>query len=148
MPIRKILVAVDGSELATAAVRLAAELAAGLGGELAIVAVYDPKVVMSVEGGPSALDLVAILRDDARRSLDEAAKEAAACPPVAIFVRDGSPGREILAAADEWSADLVVLGTHGRGGLTRLLLGSTADSVVRHARCPVLVVPRSAVGPR
>jgi nucleotide-binding universal stress UspA family protein len=146
MPIRKILVAVDGSELATAAVRLAAELAAGLGGELAIVAVYDPKVVMSVEGGPSALDLVAIHRDDARRSLDEAAKEATACPPVATFVRDGSPGREILAAADEWSADLVVLGTHGRGGLTRLLLGSTADSVVRHAGCPVLVVPRSAVG--
>jgi nucleotide-binding universal stress UspA family protein len=144
MPFRKVLVAVDGSELATAAVRVAAEIAADLGGELAIVSVFDPLTVMSIEGGPTALDLVGILRDDARRSVDEAAKEAAACPPVERMVREGRPGTEIRTAAEEWKADLIAIGTHGRGGLTRLLLGSTAESVVRHAPCPVLVVPESA----
>ena len=145
MPFRKVLVAVDGSELATAAVRAAADLASGLGGELAIVSVFDPRVVMSIEGGPSALDLVGILRDDARRSVDEAAKEAAACPPVERMVREGAPGTEIRAAAAEWKADLIAIGTHGRGGLKRLLLGSTAEAVVRHAPCPVLVVPESSL---
>lgn len=145
MPFRKVLVAVDGSELATEAVRVAADLASRAGGELAIVSVFDPRVVMSIEGGPSALDLIGILRDDARRAVDEAAKEAAACPPVERMVREGSPGTEIRAAAAEWKADLIAIGTHGRGGLKRLLLGSTAEAVVRHAPCPVLVVPESSL---
>jgi nucleotide-binding universal stress UspA family protein len=49
-----------------------------------------------------------------------------------------------VAAAHEWRAALIVLGTHGRSGVTRLLLGSTAEAVLRHAPCPVVVVPMSA----
>jgi len=144
MSFRKILAAVDGSELATAAARTAAWLAAAVGGEFALVSVFDPSVVLSVEGGPTAIELAGILREDARRALDVAAKEATACPAAARLVREGSPGAEIRAAAAEWGADLIVLGTHGRGGIKRLLLGSTAESVLRHAPCPVLVVPESA----
>ena len=148
MSFRKILAAVDGSEIATEAARTAAGLAAAVGGQFALVSVFDPSVVLSVEGGPTAIELAGILREDARRALDMAAKEASACPAAARLVREGSPGAEIRAAAVEWGADLIVLGTHGRGGLKRLLLGSTAESVLRHAPCPVLVVPASARGLR
>lgn len=63
------------------------------------------------------------------------------------FLREGTPWKEIVESAREWPADLIVVGTHGRSGLTRLLFGSTAEGVVRHARSPVVVVPpASATG--
>jgi nucleotide-binding universal stress UspA family protein len=55
----------------------------------------------------------------------------------------GDPGREIVRAAQEWHADLIVLGTHGRNALGRLMMGSTAEAVFRHAPCPVLLVRQS-----
>ncbi|WP_428266059.1 universal stress protein [Haliangium sp.] len=57
-----------------------------------------------------------------------------------IHARLGTPAEEILTLADEVDADLVVVGTHGRSGLERLFMGSVAERVVRHARCPVLVM--------
>lgn len=57
-----------------------------------------------------------------------------------IEIREGDPWREIVAAADEMAADLAVLGTHGRGGLDRLFLGSVAEKLVRRLPCPVLSV--------
>lgn len=56
------------------------------------------------------------------------------------IVREGEPAGEIMAAAAEWKADLIVMGTHGRRGIGRLFLGSTAEQVARHAPCPVLCV--------
>jgi nucleotide-binding universal stress UspA family protein len=55
-------------------------------------------------------------------------------------LKEGDPAREILAAAREFKADLIVLGTHGRTGLSRLLMGSVAEQVVRKAPCPVLSI--------
>jgi universal stress protein E len=63
-------------------------------------------------------------------------------------VRVGEPAREIAAEAAEWDPDLVVLGTHGRTGVARVLLGSVAGEVLRGARCSVLVVPAAAVAER
>jgi nucleotide-binding universal stress UspA family protein len=59
-------------------------------------------------------------------------------------VRGGSPAREILEVALNASVELIVLGTHGRGGVERFLLGSVAEKVLRKARCPVMVVPSTA----
>jgi nucleotide-binding universal stress UspA family protein len=59
---------------------------------------------------------------------------------VAAAVDFGSPTERILALAEDVSADLIVLGTHGRTGLKRLVVGSVAENVLRHAHCPVLVV--------
>jgi nucleotide-binding universal stress UspA family protein len=56
------------------------------------------------------------------------------------FVREGDPGGEILRAAQFTNADLIVMGTHGRTGLSRLLMGSVAEQVLRKAPCPVLTV--------
>lgn len=59
-----------------------------------------------------------------------------------ITIRIGDPGREIVAYAEEVSAGLIVISSHGRSGLKRLLIGSVADRVVRLAHCPVLVLRR------
>jgi nucleotide-binding universal stress UspA family protein len=62
-----------------------------------------------------------------------------------MLLRDGTPHAEIVKAAREETADMIVMGTHGRGGLERLLLGSVAGRVIRLAPCPVLTVrPRDA----
>jgi nucleotide-binding universal stress UspA family protein len=58
-------------------------------------------------------------------------------------VQDGPPASGILQFAEDRHADLIAIGTHGRGGLSRAVLGSVADKVVRGAHCPVLVVPRA-----
>jgi nucleotide-binding universal stress UspA family protein len=144
----KILVAVDRSELASRAVAVGADLAARLGGQLGLVTVVDPRAAVAVEGGLSASETLRMLREDAEAMLRAAAEEAAACPPTHRFVREGKPGPEVCASAREWGADMIVIGTHGRGGLARLLLGSTAEAVVRHAPCPVLVIPASPGGDR
>ena len=57
-------------------------------------------------------------------------------------VRQGDPAAEVLAAADDWSADLIMIGTRGQTGLTRLLHGSVARKVLEHARCSVLIERR------
>ena len=59
----------------------------------------------------------------------------------------GEHTSEILAEAEEWGADILVLGTQGRGGLSRFLIGSVAESVVRRAPCDVLVIPAAAFEP-
>jgi nucleotide-binding universal stress UspA family protein len=59
------------------------------------------------------------------------------------FMRTGAPHVEITEAARELGIDLIILSTHGRTGITRMLLGSTAEKVVRHAPCPVLIVRES-----
>jgi universal stress protein A len=56
-------------------------------------------------------------------------------------VRMGRPAEEIVAAAGKGKSNLIVLGTHGRSGLSHLLMGSVSERVVRHAQCPVVVVP-------
>jgi nucleotide-binding universal stress UspA family protein len=60
--------------------------------------------------------------------------------PVTRAMCEGDPASEIVIAADEWGADVIVMGTHARGPVARVLLGSTAETVVRRAHCPVLTV--------
>ena len=85
----------------------------------------------------------------ARRQAKEAVEQAEAqiyslFPGVSIDVTteviDGSPSRVIVETADEWKANLIVVGSHGHGFWSRVLLGSVSDSVVRHAHCSVVTV--------
>ena len=62
---------------------------------------------------------------------------------VSVAVRYGIPYDEIVTAAHEMKADLIVISTHGRSGLSRAMMGSTAERIVRHATCPVLTVRRA-----
>ena len=86
-------------------------------------------------------EVYATARTWGRAELDKwAAQGAAAGLKVRPVLRSGVPHEEIVALATDEFADLLVIGTHGRGGMSRVLLGSVADRVVRLAPCPVLTV--------
>ena len=89
------------------------------------------------------LDLEAFARslnDEAAKCLSKWRKAVASESPVEEELRAGTPYREIVATAGDRKMDLIVMGTHGRTGLAGLFIGSTAERVVHHAQCPVLVV--------
>ena len=143
MPFQRLLVAIDGSEFAAHALAVASSLATALSAHIALVYVVDPKLVAGDTGVP-ADQMWAMLRQEGHELLDTAASAIPAQPQSWKFLREGAPWKEIIESAREWPADLIVVGTHGRSGLTRLLLGSTAEEVVRHGPCPVVVVPPTA----
>lgn len=142
MQFERILVAIDGSEFAAHAVDVAASLAKAVSAQIGLVHVIDPKLVGSEVGIPAEQQW-ALLRRDGRNLLDAARSATPGQPQPWEFLREGTPWKEIIDSAREWHADVIVVGTHGRTGLTRLVFGSTADGVLRHASCPVVVVPRA-----
>lgn len=141
MAYQNILLAVDFSEHAELAVERAAELARLYHARLYLVHVveYLPPVDSSLGSTvPFAIDLTEDMAEAARkRLLDIASRLGIAESQCRIEV--GSPKTEIIRIAEEASIDLIVLGSHGRRGLS-LLLGSTASSVMHHAACDVLAV--------
>lgn len=133
----KVLVAIDGSECSARALAAGAEQARLSGAALAIVCAVDPLPALSPEFIPTAG-----IFEELRLAGEELLKKTAAglYPAPQTFLRQGRPDYEVVACAKQWGADLLVLGTHGRTGLGRVLLGSVAEHVVRHAPCSVLVV--------
>ena len=132
----KILLATDGSSEAELASRTAAELAQSTGSELHLLYVG--------EAANPYVEEVGLAGDDrqARTVLDaEAEKVRTVGGTVAqAHLSMGKAGHEIVALAEEIETGLIVIGSRGRGGIRRALMGSVSDSVVRHAHCPVLVV--------
>jgi nucleotide-binding universal stress UspA family protein len=138
MSFRRILIALDDSAIAAHALKAATDLTTALKAQAALVYVVDPTLAQPDSGIPAA-EGVATLKREGQAFLATAAQRTGE-PPAWQFLRDGKPSDQILAAAREWDADVIVIGTHGRSGVSRLLLGSTAEAVVRHAPCPVLVI--------
>jgi nucleotide-binding universal stress UspA family protein len=140
MRFQKILVAIDRSEFAAHAVRVASDLATAVSGQIGLVHVIDVTLIGNEAGVPAA-ELRALQRRDGQGLLDAAASAMSAHPQPWKFLHEGTAWKEIIRSAREWPADVIVVGTHGRSGLRRFLLGSIAEGVVRHAPCPVMVVP-------
>jgi nucleotide-binding universal stress UspA family protein len=137
LAVRTILHPTDFSGPSRSALGLAWALARDYGARLIVVHVVAPPVVVSAEG-------VAPLNPDEFRAAarEELGRLAVPCAdvPVERRLEEGDAAAEILRAARESNADLIVMGTHGRTGLSRLLMGSVAEQVVRRASCPVLTV--------
>ena len=138
----RIVVPTDFSSCADAAWDAALRTARGFGAEVVLmhVVVDTPRFAE----GPTGADLRNTL-DGARRWAERELEQRVAAArasglPVRSLLRTGEPQREILDVIAGERADLVVIGTHGRGGLARALLGSVADNVIRLAPCPVLSV--------
>jgi universal stress protein A len=140
----RILLAVDGSEPSEAAARL---LAARPWPEDAIVRVlsvvhmaYLPATPFLVDAGVNYQELQKPLLDLAEQVTDSTvAMLAARGLDAEKAVRRGDPRTQIIEEATTWRADLIVIGSHGRTGLERILMGSVAEYVVRHAGCSVEV---------
>ena len=130
-PIRCILFPTDFSPAANAAFEYAERLAASTGARLLVLHV---KQELPTVGPMSDLD------GETKRQLHAVQPQS---PDVDVerIVISGSPGAAICWIAQERRCDQIVMGTHGRTGLINLLMGSVAEYVVRHARCPVLSVP-------
>lgn len=122
-PAQQILVATDFSDSADAALGVAAQYARALHARLHLLHIFTAEEL------------------EVTRLLADAAAEAGPDVPVTVAGTGGDPAEEILRYARRQPIDLIVVGTHGRTGVSRVLLGSVAERVVRGARCPVLVVP-------
>jgi nucleotide-binding universal stress UspA family protein len=143
----RIVVPTDFSTCAEQAWALAQRLAAAFGSELVLAHVVVETPLWSE--GPFNMDRVrdvyAAARTWGTEMLDRWATEARNKGlSVRTALRAGAPHEEIVALATDERADLVVIGTHGRGGVNRALLGSVADRVVRLAPCPVLTIREPA----
>jgi nucleotide-binding universal stress UspA family protein len=139
MGLDHILVSVDGSESSKGAVKSAIELHRSYGSAVTVLAVADiPPHIYGVD--PSVAEA---LMGKARKHLDEAVGQAlAAGVQVEPLLREGEPPQLIVQLARETKSNLIVMGSHGRTGLKRLLMGSVTERVVGHAGCPVLVARR------
>jgi nucleotide-binding universal stress UspA family protein len=137
--IRAILVAADFSGCSEDAFRVALSLARDYRARLIVLHVPTPPPFVT----PGELQRTLQRPDGYRAELEGRLRlvyAADSLPEVEYRVEDGDPAVEILAAAREVRCDLIVMGTHGRTGLGRLLMGSVAEQVVRKAACPVLTV--------
>jgi CBS domain-containing protein/nucleotide-binding universal stress UspA family protein len=151
MPFSDILVPIDYSEAGDAALRVAAQLARAARGRLLVTHMLPPVYTMA-EFPILPIDAEWIAEERSR--LDAHVREALAptdgeLPSFAVEVFVDTPFLGIVRLAAERKVDLIVIGTHGRSGLKRLVLGSVAERVVRFAPCPVLTVhgPVATRGP-
>lgn len=141
----RILVPVDGSDASHAGLNEALALAAQNQGRLRLLHVVDDLITMPImEGGIFAGELIDLLRKQGKQLLEETAalckKKGIAAETVLLEQVGGQAGMVIVEQARDWPAEIIVMGTHGRKGLKRIVLGSDAEYVIRHSNVPVLLV--------
>src|SRR5262245_46761839 len=134
---RHILIPTDGSKLAEHGVAHGLALAKSLGAKVSVIFVVEPLSEMT---GRFAR-YIELRKDEATSALVRAANAAkeADVPSETIQVEDPQPHRAIIAAAEDKGCDLIVMSSHGRSGLSVLLIGSVTNKVLAHAKTPVLV---------
>lgn len=150
----RILISADGSDFSRAAVEKCCQIIVQPGDTaIKIVSVYE--VIEPVDLFDAPAEFSRRLEDSARRQAEEFAEQAAAtireCFPdsnidLTVQVSKGAPEQILVETAQDWGADLVVVGSHGRGFWGRTLLGSVTDTLVHHAPCSVLVVRKEKRG--
>jgi nucleotide-binding universal stress UspA family protein len=143
MTFKKILCPVDFSEDSQQAMQVAAELARGSQATLVLLYVWQPKQWMTDYGmqWPNEVLIEAQATEEGKLATYREDAQRLGVPEVATRLMRGEPWDQIVSAAREDPAvDLIVMGTHGRTGLRRALIGSVAERVVRHAPCTVMVV--------
>jgi nucleotide-binding universal stress UspA family protein len=136
---KHILVPIDFGETSEAVLDAAIELARRFGSQLTVIHVYQTPVYFYEGITYATTEVFGPIEEVAKRQLETTLREVQTKIPTAKAVLGrGAPALEILAAIDEVHADLVVMGTHGRKGVGRVLFGSVAEKVVRHSPAPVL----------
>jgi putative phosphoribosyl transferase len=144
-PIKHVLVATDLGPVSDRALAHASDLALTLGAELVVLHVIELAAYPNpypIPGVPISVPSAYGIRDDKKRELDGIVESMRRRGIDARgVIREGSSWRSAVAVAEETDAGLIVVGTHGRSGLSRAVLGSSAEQIMRHARIPVVTVP-------
>ena len=142
----KIILAVDGSPFSDAAVSEMARRPWPAGSVVRVLYAVEPFGYITPEAGMVAQsyfeEIEEAAREIVRRAVSTLEREAGARLKVEQVIRNGFPKQAILDEAKEWGADLIVLGSQGRGWAGRFLLGSVSQAVAAHAGCPVEIVRR------
>ena len=151
MTYKRILVPIDGSSTSNAGLREALKLAREQRAKLCLLHVIDELIIFNTpETAVNIEPIIEELRRGGKRVLQAAARLAAASgvrPESDLRESAGARVSDVIGArAKRWRADLIVMGTHGRRGVNRMLMGSDAELVVRNASAPVLLVPAGARG--
>lgn len=146
---QKILLPTDGSEYAEKAAKHAVWIASHSEAEIIAINVVDTSSLVGLPAEDLTVKVTEILKEEGKRSLDaisEILKETKKEFNLQKFVKltmetkEGSPADAILKTMEEEDVDLIVMGTSGKHGIDRFLLGSVTEKVVRSAKCPVLAV--------
>lgn len=146
MSYKRILVPVDGGPVSAKGLKEAIKLARAARARLRLLHVVEEYAAFaSPELGANVGPILDALRDAGRRTLAKVERQArglGARPETALAESVGGRVADVIVAqARRWRADLIVMGTHGRRGMNRMLVGSDAELVLRHSPVPVLLVP-------
>jgi len=140
--LQRILVPTDFTETSDHALTWAIDLAKRLGASITVMHAYEIPIVSFPDGALLATpEIAGRLAEASRAALDAAVrKQQDAGVPLDSVLREGTAWEEINAVADMIDADMVVIGTHGRRGFSRALLGSVAENVVRTGHRPIVTI--------
>jgi universal stress protein A len=138
--LKRILVPIDFSEHSEKSLKYATKFAEQFGSKITLLHVIQPMVYPADFGYPATV--IDTLDEQVQRQVQERLESLGKriAPETTGLIRVGQPYYEITTAAKELDVDLIIITTHGRTGLKHVLMGSTAERVVRHAHCPVLTL--------
>lgn len=134
----KILYPTDGSETAKAALEFAIDIARAQGGKILVLSVAEIVEFAGARQGEIEGILLNYAQDFAHKAAEKIKKQGV---EVEERIGSGKPADVIVEIARREGVDAIVMGTHGRTGLARAVIGSVADRVIRHTPCPVVLVP-------
>ncbi|SFG89872.1 universal stress protein [Pedobacter insulae] len=144
MNFKKILIAVDNSVCSELAAKAGYELASKFNAEVALVNIIEPapaSVNPDFTLAPVFLEAYDNSKENSHLLLEEIAnKHGMGIATTYLSIIDTAT-HGIIQQADEWGAELIVIGTHGRGGIYHFLMGSVAEHVARKSACPVMIIP-------
>lgn len=135
---KKVLIAIEGGPLTETVIQHGIDLAKLINAEIGLIYVADATGFVG-EGGYTTQNYIQDLHKYALE-LFEKLKSKFNIMQSWTFIEDGKPAAKIVETANEWKADYVVVGTHGRTGISHLLMSSVAEHVIRHSKIPVLVI--------
>lgn len=140
---KKILIATDGSENADTAILSGIDVAKKLGAKVYAICVVPTHPSSSMPIGSRMMQWEVpfqVMMDEAKKAVEQVADACSSCEvEVETVVLEGHPAEEIIKYAEENNIDLIVMGSLGKTGITRLLLGSVAEEVVRHSKVDVMI---------
>lgn len=137
---KKILIAIDDGPTCEKVASGGFLFGQQLNAEIALVSIVDTTALIT-DGGLTPREMADIIKTEFKKNQQMLIEKVFKDYKVWTFVEEGKPSEMILKVADEWDADLIVLGTHGRTGLAHLLMGSVAEKVIRHSVKPLIIIP-------
>ncbi len=147
MSYKKIIIAVDNSTCAEKAAKAGYEIASLCNAEVALLNIIEPTPpIASPDFGfaPTIVDIYDNNVEDSHSLLKEIEKTFGNGSKTTFLSVLDTASHGILQQAEEWNADLIVIGTHGRTGINHFLMGSVAEHVARKSACPVLIIPNNS----